>query len=768
MNYISTIFKMFHYRHIDESMVTRLYALSVKSITAVIVFSLLFAYTLYPVLSNSILIWEGVLIVLSIVRVYLVYVRKHDPQKFPLQTWYVLFVFSAFATATMFALVGSFGLVYLDEVRRIFVVATLIGLTAGAMSSLFPDIRIVVGYISIILIPLIVSLLFVDDTMHIILAFLVTVYFVTQIIIILNTFRQNSDLDKRKEEIHKEQIKLLKKEEALDYFFEQAPIGIFSYDLQLNVTDSNEAFLKLFGLEKVELIGNNLQKLPDQRPVNALTQALISPQIYSGPYTSVKGLDLWVEAQCFPVHNEQEDVVGGICLIENKTKEHQAQEDLQHLALHDPLTSLLNRRGLKEFVNDFMTKEEHGTMYSLLVYLDLNKFKNINDSLGHKAGDKLLISIASRLKIFTKETCLVSRFGGDEFIVVSPFVAQSREKAEEESKACIERIQKAFMDSFDIDDMKLSIKTSIGIVIIEPGTMNIDEIIRYADIAMYQAKRDCINFISYYDTNLDKERKKIFTLQHDLRHASHNGELEVYLQPLVKIDKNALYAAESLLRWNHPKLGFLSPVEFIPLAIETGLISEITWWLVEEVCKYISEMKRKGLWKLNYISINVNAKQLLLNHFVDEFLGMLSMYGLDNSDIMIEITERSIIDNFEDTQDVIDVLRKEGIKCAIDDFGIGYSSLSYLKKLSFDTLKIDIAFIKNIEKSVDDMALLKTILEIGKQFNYHIVVEGIEEEIQQKLLLEIDKDLVYQGFLFSKPIPMDTFTERYLENKKRD
>ena len=422
------------------------------------------------------------------------------------------------------------------------------------------------------------------------------------------------------------------------------------------------------------------------------------------------------------------------------------------------LTSLLNRRGLKEFVNDFMTKKEHGNMYSLLVYLDLNKFKNINDSLGHKAGDKLLISIANRLKIFVKKSCLVSRFGGDEFIIVSPFVAHSKEKAEEESKVCIERIQKAFMDSFDIDDMKLSIKTSIGIVIIEPESINIDEIIRYADIAMYQAKRDSINYISYYDTNLDQERKKIFTLQHDLRHASHNGELEVYLQPLVKIDKNELYAAESLLRWDHPKLGFLSPVEFIPLAIETGLISEITWWLVEEVCKFISDMKRKGLWKLNYISINVNAKQLLLNQFVDEFLNMLSKYELDYSDIMIEITERSIIDNFEDTQDVIDLLRAKGIRCAIDDFGIGYSSLSYLKKLSFDTLKIDMAFIKNIQHEPDDMALLKTILKIGKQFNYHIVVEGIEEEIQRKLVLDIDKDLVYQGFLFSKAIPMDTFT----------
>ena len=188
----------------------------------------------------------------------------------------------------------------------------------------------------------------------------------------------------------------------------------------------------------------------------------------------------------------------------------------------------------------------------------------------------------------------------------------------------------------------------------------------------------------------------------------------------------------------------------------------MTWWLIEEICKYIYALKEKKQWHLNYISVNVNAKQLLLKHFVNEFLHILSKYELSASDIMIEITERSIIDNFEDTQEVINALQKEGIKCAIDDFGIGYSSLSYLKKLSFDTLKIDMEFIKDIKNRPDDIVLVKTILEIGKQFNYHIVVEGIEEEEQKALLLEIDNELVYQGYLFSKPIPKDAFTQKYL------
>jgi len=757
-----TLQNLFHYKHIDASMVSRLYALSMKSITAVLVFSFILSYCLYDAYPKGIIVWQSVLLLLSLFRIFLAYLESRHPERFNTLLWYKIFVTSAFSTATLFSLVGSLGLFFLDDVEQIFVVASLIGLTAGAMSSLFPDIRIVIGYISIILIPMVFSLFLTDGEMHAILGLLVMVYYATQIIIVINIYKQNRDLEKRKNEIHNEQLKLFKKEEALDYFFEQAPIGIFSYNMDLTVTESNQAFLDLFGLKREEIIGNNLHDLPDQRPVKALEGGLRNAEHYSGPYTSLKGIDLWVEAQCFPVHNHYENIVGGICLIENKTKEHQALEDLQYLALHDPLTTLLNRRGLKEYVTRFMEEEKHQSYYSLMIYLDLNKFKHINDSLGHKAGDKLLISISNRLKIFVKESCIVSRFGGDEFIVVSPFVAKTAALAEEEAKMCTVRIQNAFRDTFAIDDMKLTLSTSMGVVIIEPKTYNIDEIIRYADIAMYQAKSSVGENISYYDTHLDEERKKLFTLQHDLIYATENNEMKVYLQPLVTMQDERLVAAESLLRWEHPTLGMLSPSEFIPIAIETGLISDITWWLVEEVSKYIHEQKRQKHWHLNYISINVNAKQLLLDHFVTEFLELLKKYGLNTSEIMIEVTERSLIDNFEDTRDVINSLRQAGVKCAIDDFGIGYSSLSYLKKLSFDTLKVDMEFIKDIETRPDDITLVKTILEIGKQFNYHIVVEGIEEEKQKELLLEIDKELVYQGFLFSKPVPCEVFTEKFL------
>jgi len=762
MNYLNRLLKSFKEDSIDRLMVSSLYSLSQRSIVATIILSLLLTYYLYPVLSSSIILWVLSVIFASLIRLYFAYIFRKNEQKHTLKTWYFIFVLLAFTSAFLFSILGFTTIFHVDEVGQIFIIAVLLGFTSGAISSLFPDVRILIGYISIILLPLIAVLAFFGTTLHTILLLLVILYFILQIIVILKAHKQNIDIKEEKENFYKGQLELHKKEEALDYFFEQAPTGIFSYDMDLNVTDCNQYFLDLFGLKREEIIDNNLKNLPDDRPFETLKNALHSAQIYSGPYLSIEGLELWVEARCFPVHSYDKNTVGGLCIIENQTKEHKAVNDLKYLALHDPLTSLLNRRGLKEYMYEFMQKEEHKYLYSLLIYLDLNKFKHINDSLGHKVGDKLLISISKRLKKSVKETCLVSRFGGDEFIVVSPLISKSKLEIEEESKRCIKQIQKAFHDLFLVDEMNLSISASLGIVIIEPNNSNIDEIIRYADIALYQAKKSDSGYISFYDTELDKERKKLFMLQHDLSNAVKNSELEIYLQPLATMKQDSLVAAECLIRWEHPKLGLLYPNEFIPMSIETGLISDITWWIIEEVCKYISELKKENIWNLNYISINVNAKQLLLNHFVKEFLDILGKYELDTSDIMIEITERSIIDNFNDTQEVITALRNDGVKCAIDDFGIGYSSLSYLKKLSFDTLKIDMEFIKDIKNRPDDIVLVKTILEIGKQFNYHIVVEGIEEEKQKELLLEIDKDLVYQGFLFSKPIPKDEFRKKYL------
>ncbi|HHD79421.1 MAG TPA: EAL domain-containing protein [Epsilonproteobacteria bacterium] len=241
-----------------------------------------------------------------------------------------------------------------------------------------------------------------------------------------------------------------------------------------------------------------------------------------------------------------------------------------------------------------------------------------------------------------------------------------------------------------------------------------------------------------------------------------DNQFKLFFQPIVKMKDESLHSAELLIRWEHPTRGLLSPEEFIPLAKKAGLLSKITWWLIDNVCQQIVQWKNDNQWKLEYISININPEQLLENHFAIEFFKKLKFYGIQTSEVMIEITERSLIDNFTSTQGVINDLKSHGVKCAIDDFGIGYSSLSYLKKLSFHTLKIDRTFVKDIGQNPKEIVLMHTILDIGRQFGYNIIIEGIENDQQKQALLELDEELSYQGYFYSKPANATEFTKKFL------
>lgn len=751
MNFINLLPTIKILQSVDQSMVSRLYAVSEKSLLSAMAFVLFTTIALYPTLSNIILFWGIVLGILLSFRLYVSYNFKVDPQRYSIKTWYKIFTLMAFLTAFLIALPGFVFIHYMEEYYQFFVIVVLIGFSAGATTSLSSDLRIAIGYISIILLPLIVTLFMIEIPLHNILAILAILYFITQVTIIFKSYMQEI------------KIKELQGEKILLYnLFKEAPLGIFSYDNDLNIVDCNEQLNKLFDHDCKTIVGLNLNNLPDNRPLDIFTGALNEgPQSYVGPYTSLKGKHFWIESKAFPFTDKINNTIGGIGIIENKTKEHDALQELEYLAQHDVLTGLLNRRGFKNYMEEVVDGDEHKDSFSLLFYLDLDQFKGINDSLGHTVGDEVLLGVSQRLVYTLGGDCKISRLGGDEFIIVVPYVSKEESTVKRKAKQYAKQIEDIFMDPFIIEDLHLHIKSSIGIIIIEPNYTNIEEIIRHADITMYQAKNSN-GHISYYNEDLDTKQKELFGLQHDLAYAAEKKQLDLFFQPIVKMKDDTLLSAELLIRWQHPTKGLLSPQEFIPLAIKAGLLSKITWWIVDNVCQHISQWKKDKLWSLQYISININAQQLIENNFAIEFLKKLKEYGLETKDIMIEITERSLIDNFESTQDVINTLRSHGVKCAIDDFGIGYSSLSYLKKLSFNTLKIDREFIKDIESTPKELLLVSTILDIGRQFNYNIVIEGIEDNKQKDLLLGLDDNLSYQGFHFSKPVHVKEFTQKFL------
>jgi len=749
MNYINLLTKIKSLQVGDKSTLSTLYAVSGRSLIVLILLSALTTAFLYPVLSYAIVLWCVVVILFLLYRLYCAYIFKINNQKYSLERWYKIFTISAMLTALLYSLLGFAFLPNLDPYYQLFIVATLLGLSAGSGTSLSADFRIAIGYIVVMMFPLIISLLIFHTTEYYILAILITLYSTAQIIIIFNNYSQRVQINEMKEQ-----------QALIQNVFKKAPIGMFSYDDHLRITDHNKAMEDLF--KNQELNGLDLNTLPDSRPVYTLEKALREgSQRYVGPYESTKGDHFWMEIKCFPFEGKNTLHMGGIAIIEDKTKEHIALEQLEFLAHHDPLTNLLNRRGFKNYMKALVSGEKHNKSYSLLFYLDLDQFKGINDSLGHMVGDEVLLLVSKRLVYVLGSSCSISRLGGDEFIVIVPYVSENKNEAKNKAHHYEKELIEIFEDPFIIEDLHLRIRSSIGMIIIEPMYINIEEIIRHADITMYEAKNSNSR-ISYYNEALDKEHKALFDLQHNLASAIDNAQFDLFFQPIVTIKEDTLCSAEALIRWEHPSQGLLSPNDFIPLAIKAGLLSQITWWVLEKVCTHIAEWKKKDQWKLDYVSININAQQLVENNFPAKFFKKLKEYGLETSDLMIEITERSLIDNFDNTQDVINTLRKKGVKCAIDDFGIGYSSLSYLKKLSFNTLKIDREFIKDIESNPNELLLVSTILDIGRQFNYNIVIEGVEDKKQKNLLIGLDENLKYQGYYFSKPLHADEFTQKFL------
>ncbi|MGB5506958.1 MAG: EAL domain-containing protein [Sulfurovum sp.] len=752
MNLKISLSKIKSLQTVDESIITTLYTLSNRSLAVLIVLAALTTAALYPMLHNSILFWFMSLVVLVGYRVYSVYLFKKKPEKYSMKVWYKKFILSAVITAIIFSTIGFIFIHQVDYYYQVYIIAVLLGLASGSIVSLSPDIRLNIVYAGILLIPLIITFLFLHDTpIHLILAISLILYFIAQVTTILKIDAQKNEFD------------LLKSEHMLlDSLFKNAPLGIFTYNKDLEVIECNDQLNTLFEHTKERIIGMNLSQLPDSSVLGHLQNAIThGPQSYEGPYTSLNGKDFWIDAKAFSF-TDSSGVTGGVGMIEDKTKEHAALTELEYMVQHDVLTGLLNRRGFKNYIENLVKHKKHKTCFSILFYLDLNQFKSINDSLGHEVGDDVLIAVSQRLVKLLGEECMLSRLAGDEFIIIVPHVSQDESRANQEAREYSSKIQNIFLDPLIIKEMHLHIRSSIGIVLMEPGYANTEEIIRHADLSMYQAKI-ANDHVSYYDSSLDEKQKDLFLLQHDLGYAVKKDQLDLFFQPIVTIKKDKLRSAEALIRWEHPEKGLLSPQDFIPLAIKAGLLSQITWWVIDRVCQHISQWKKENQWKLDYVSINVNAQQFVENNFAIEFLKKLDAYGLETQDIMIEITERSLIDNFDNTQDVINTLRKKGIKCAIDDFGIGYSSLSYLKKLSFNTLKIDKAFIKDIGSNPKELELVSTILNIGRQFNYNIVIEGIENKKQKQLLLSLDNKLRYQGYHLSKPLHAEEFTQQFLK-----
>ncbi|GAX86757.1 conserved hypothetical protein [Lebetimonas natsushimae] len=432
------------------------------------------------------------------------------------------------------------------------------------------------------------------------------------------------------------------------------------------------------------------------------------------------------------------------------------QLELKRKSITDNLTGLFNRNYLKYIFSLFRAKAKRENKKIAIIFIDLDYFKEINDTLGHKYGDILLKIIARRFKEVLREDDIIIRFGGDEFIVLLLF------NKEEEILSVIDRLYKKIREKILLKHKEFNINLSIGISIYPDDSKDLDILIKNADMAMYEAKKKGKGRFEFFKHELSKKLEEKTELKNDLIESIKNENFDIYFQP--KIGKNEdLYGAEVLVRWNHPQRGLLFPNIFLPIAYEKKLITDIDFIVLKKAIKQYKKWENNGL-NPGKISCNITTIDLEDENFIDKIKKLLEENEFDAENLILEITEENVMKDPEKNIKFLEELRKLGLGISIDDFGTGYSSLSYLKKLPITELKIDRSFVKDIGKDKDDEEIVRVIILLGRVLNLTIVAEGVETEKQKEFLLLEGVDAL-QGYLYSPPIKADEFEEKFLRKQ---
>jgi diguanylate cyclase (GGDEF)-like protein len=438
-----------------------------------------------------------------------------------------------------------------------------------------------------------------------------------------------------------------------------------------------------------------------------------------------------------------------------------AEEKLQHQAQYDSLTDLPNRMLALDRLSQAIRTAERTHTHAVLIYLDLDDFKKVNDTLGHQLGDTLLVQAAQRLRHAVRAEDTVARHGGDEFLVIL-----GRLSAPDDSKLIAEKIVRAFAPSFRIGESDVVVSPSLGIAVYPDDGDNPSTLLRNADLAMYEAKEAGRNTYRYFNQQVHDSSLRRLAIEHRLRNALQRDEFELRYQPLVATGTREIIGAEALLRWNSPDYGLVTPDHFIAVAEHTGLIVEIGDWVLRSACVQLRAWRALG-WPAFRIAVNVSPRQFRGDRLLASVRDCLAANALPAASLQIEVTEGLLIRNHPEVTATLQALSELGVRLAMDDFGTGYSSLSYLKRFPFHTLKIDREFVRDVASDPDDRALVTATIRMGKGLGLTVVAEGVETEEQFAFLSEHDCDIV-QGFLFSKPLPPDEFAARWLGHAHKE
>ncbi|AFY78331.1 PAS domain S-box/diguanylate cyclase (GGDEF) domain-containing protein [Pleurocapsa sp. PCC 7327] len=442
-------------------------------------------------------------------------------------------------------------------------------------------------------------------------------------------------------------------------------------------------------------------------------------------------------------------------IIRDITQEKLAQERLLYEALHDALTGLSNRTLFMERVENALQRaKRHSDYLFAVLFIDLDRFKIINDSLGHQVGDQLIISTAQRLEALVRATDTIARLGGDEFVILLDAIEDINDAIR-----IAERISAKLREPLKLDGREVFTSASIGIALSSSNYHQASDLLRDADIAMYRAKAKGKSCYEVFDKEMYAQALAQLQLENDMRQALERNEFQVYYQPIVSTQTGKISGFEALIRWQHPTCGFVSPAEFIPLAEETGLIVPIGEWILGSVCQQIKRWQEQFSFKFPLkVSVNLSAKQFRDTDFLRKIDKILMQTGLEGGNLQLELTESMLIDDVENLIGILSQLRVRGIQLSIDDFGTGYSSLSYLHRFPVNYLKIDRSFVKGLGDNTESLKITESIVALAHNLKLAAIAEGVETKEQLMQLRQLGCEYV-QGYLFSPPVPVPAATK---------
>lgn len=445
------------------------------------------------------------------------------------------------------------------------------------------------------------------------------------------------------------------------------------------------------------------------------------------------------------------------CNIRDITARRQAEEKINELAFYDSLTQLPNRTLLMDRLKQAMVVAARNATCGAVLFIDLDHFKKLNDTLGHDKGDLMLQQVAQRLTTSVREGDTVSRLGGDEFVVILENLHSRLPVAAIQTKDISEEILARLSEPYNLDGIEHLSSGSIGATLFHGAGGSIDELLKQADLAMYKSKETGRNGLQFFDPDMQIAIHKRMEMEQELRFAIHNQQLVIFFQAQV-VGAGRVTGCEVLVRWMHPVRGLMLPTEFIPLAEETGLILPLGQWVLEQACTQLAQWGASAETAHLTLSVNVSAHQFRRPDFVDGVLNTLKHTGANPTRLKLELTESLLVENVAEVTQKMFILKARGVGLLLDDFGTGYSSLSYLKTMPLDQLKIDRSFVRDILSSPNDESIARTIITLGQNLGMGVIAEGVEMEAQRYLLAKCGCH-AYQGYLFNKPMPIGAFEQ---------